>query len=266
MKRIKLLGLILPILFFTACGNQGKVAKPLDSSSSVSSKKSSSNSSTFYRSQETSSDSVSPSSNASKSQEGPQVQETEEGDLQLKHRLEVPMQVQRAWNTCAPTTVSMMLACRGIDISQEQLAEEMGTDANFGTHNANAIQVLNQHLFGYPEPTDGQAGYRLETVKSSSSNSIDMRLFKERLKKNIDAGYPLYYTFDNSKMYPGRSGEHNVIGIGYELNSDASDIIGVYYIDPSYTVQDPVYGGLKKVTPQELLTAMLTCQEPNYAW
>ena len=91
MKRIKLLGLILPILFFTACGNQGKVAKPLDSSSSVSSKKSSSNSSTFYRSQETSSDSVSSSSNASKSQEGPQVQETEEGALQLKHRLEVPV-------------------------------------------------------------------------------------------------------------------------------------------------------------------------------
>ena len=176
------------------------------------------------------------------------------------------MQVQRAWNTCAPTTVSMMLAYRGIDISQEQLAEEMGTDAHFGTHNANAIQVLNQHLFGYPEPTDGQAGYRLETVRSSSYNSIDMRLFKERLKKNIDAGYPLYYTFDNSKMYPGRSGEHNVIGIGYELNTDASDIIGVYYIDPSYTVQDLVYGGLKKVTPQELLTAMLTCQEPNYAW
>ncbi len=265
MKCIKLLSLILAILFFTACGNQGKVAKPLDSSSSVSSKKFSSNSSTFYSSKETSSDSVSSSSSASKSQEGPQVRETEEG-VQLKHRLEVPMQVQRAWNTCAPTTVSMMLACRGIDISQEQLAEEMGTDAHFGTHNANAIQVLNQHLFGYPAPTDGQAGYRLETVKSSLPNSIDMRLFKERLKKNIDAGYPLYYTFDNSKMYPGRSGEHNVIGIGYELNSDASDIIGVYYIDPSYTVQDPVYGGLKKVTPQELLAAMLTCQEPNYAW
>ena len=265
MKRIKLLGLISAILFFTACGNQGKVAKPLDSSSSITSKQSSSNSTTFYSSKETSSDNGSFSSSASGSQEESQVQETEKA-LQLKHRLEVPMQVQRAWNTCAPTTVSMMLACRGIDISQEQLAEEMGTDANFGTHNANAIQVLNQHLFGYPEPTDGQAGYRLETVKSSSSNSIDMRLFKERLKKNIDAGYPLYYTFDNSKMYPGRSGEHNVIGIGYELNSDASDIIGVYYIDPSYTVQDPVYGGLKKVTPQELLAAMLTCQEPNYAW
>lgn len=96
MKCIKLLSLILAILFFTACGNQGKVAKPLDSSSSVSSKKSSSNSSTFYSSKETSSDSVSSSSSASKSQEGPQVQETEEGALQLRHRLEVPMQVQRS--------------------------------------------------------------------------------------------------------------------------------------------------------------------------
>ncbi len=43
--------------------------------------------------------------------------------------------------------------------------------------------------------------------------------------------------------------------VDMELNSDASDIIGVYYIDPSYTVQDPVYGGLKR--NQELLTAML---------
>ena len=179
MKCIKLLSLMFAILFFTACANQRKVAKPLDSSNSVSSKKFSSNSSTFYRSKETSSDNGSSSSSASESQEMPQVQKTEEGSLQLRHRLEVPMQVQRAWNTCAPTTVSMMLACRGIDISQEQLAEEMGTDAHFGTHNANAIQVLNQHLFGYPEPTDGQAGYRLETVRSSSSNSIDMRLFKE---------------------------------------------------------------------------------------
>ena len=65
MKRIKLLSLVLAILFFTACGNQGKVAKPLDSSSSVSSKKSSSNSSTFYMSNETSTDNGSPTNSAS---------------------------------------------------------------------------------------------------------------------------------------------------------------------------------------------------------
>lgn len=176
------------------------------------------------------------------------------------------MQIQRAWNTCAPTSVSMILAYRGVQASQEELARAMSTDETFGTHNVNAIRVLNQYLFGYAEVPAGQAGYHLATVTSSASNSEDMRLFKERLRKNIDDGYLLYYTIDNASIYPGHKGEHNVVGTGYELSADGSDVLAVYYIDPSYTVQDPVYGGLKKVTPEELLAAMCACQEPNYAW
>ena len=176
------------------------------------------------------------------------------------------MQIQRAWNTCAPTSVSMILAYRGVQASQEELARAMGTDETFGTHNVNAIRVLNQYLFGYAEVPAGQAGYHLATVTSSAPNSEDMRLFKERLRKNIDDGYPLYYTIDNASIHPGHKGEHNVVGTGYELSADGSDVLAVYYIDPSYTVQDPVYGGLKKVTPEELLAAMCACQEPNYAW
>ena len=176
------------------------------------------------------------------------------------------MQIQRAWNTCAPTSVSMILAYRGVQASQEELARAMCTDETFGTHNVNAIRVLNQYLFGYAEVPAGQTGYHLATVTSSAPNSEDMRLFKERLRKNIDDGYPLYYTIDNASIYPGHKGEHNVVGTGYELSADGSDVLAVYYIDPSYTVQDPVYGGLKKVTPEELLAAMCVCQEPNYAW
>lgn len=183
-----------------------------------------------------------------------------------KVMLNVTPQVQRAWNTCAPTTVSMMLSSRGISVSQEELAQEMKTDTTFGTHNANAIQVLNRHLFGYDMPQGNQAGYRLETVTTSDVNSEQMRLFKERLKQNIADGYPMYYTFDCATIYPGSYGEHNVIGIGYQLSEDGSDIAYLYYLDPSYTKQDPVYGGLKKVTPVELFEGMLTCVEPNYAW
>ncbi|HEM5208984.1 TPA: C39 family peptidase [Streptococcus suis] len=183
-----------------------------------------------------------------------------------KVMLNVTPQVQRAWNTCAPTTVSMMLSSRGISVSQEVLAQEMKTDTTFGTHNANAIQVLNRHLFGYDMPQANQAGYRLETVATSDVNSEQMRLFKERLKQNIADGYPMYYTFDCATIYPGSYGEHNVIGVGYQLSEDGSDIAYLYYLDPSYTKQDPVYGGLKKVTPKELFEGMLTCVEPNYAW
>ena len=183
-----------------------------------------------------------------------------------KKLLSVAPQIQEKWYFCAPTTVSMMLSTQGITVSQEQLAKEMGTYEPYGTHNRDAIRVLNQHLFGYPEPQAGQAGYRLATVTNASPDSEDMRLFKERVRKNIDDGYPLYYTFTISQIYPGKSGEHNVIGIGYELTPDGKDISAIYYLDSMTHVQDPTYGGLKKVTPEELLAAMVTCGEPNYAW
>ena len=152
-----------------------------------------------------------------------------------KVMLNVSPQVQHSWNTCAPTTVSMILSTQGITVSQEILAREMQTDETFGTHNVNAIQILNYHLFGYVIPKNGQAGYRLETVTTSDVNSKQMLLFKERLKQNIADGYPMYYTFDCAKIYPGSYGEHNVIGIGYQLSEDGSDIAYLYYIDPSYT-------------------------------
>lgn len=181
-------------------------------------------------------------------------------------RLNVSLIIQRYWNYCAPATVSMMLASRGINVDQAQLASEMGTDESFGTHNNNAIRVLNRYMFGYDVPYGNQAGYRLATVTNPNSDSEDMKLFKQRLIQNINDGYPMYYTFDNSKMYPGRSGEHNVIGVGYVLTADGADVAYVYYLDPSYMVQDPVYGGLKIVSPEELLNAMVTCMEPNYGW
>ena len=180
-----------------------------------------------------------------------------------KKLLSVTPQIQEKWYFCAPTTVSMMLSSQGITVSQQQLAKEMGTYEPYGTHNRDAIRVLNQHLFGYPDP---QAGYRIVTVTNASPDSEDMRLFKERVRKNIDDGYPLYYTFTISQIYPGKSGEHNVIGIGYELTPDGKDISAIYYLDSMTHVQDPTYGGLKKVTPEELLAAMVTCGEPNYAW
>lgn len=188
------------------------------------------------------------------------------GAAGVKHRLDIAQQVQRTGNTCAPTTVSMMLSSRGITVSQEILAKEMGTDDTFGTHNVNAIRVLNRHLFGYEQPLDHQAGYRLATVTTSDPQSAEMTLFKERLKQNINDGYPMYYTFDNARIYPDGKGEHNVIGTGYQLTEDGTDIAYIYYIDPSYTQQDEQYGGLKKITPEELFDAMLTCVEPNYAW
>ncbi|NLJ94937.1 MAG: C39 family peptidase [Clostridiaceae bacterium] len=187
-------------------------------------------------------------------------------DSERQVRLEVPIKIQEVWNYCAPTTVSMILDYKGIDIDQYQLATEMGTYEPFGTHNADAIRILNKHLFGYEYPADNEPGYRIATVTNSDLNSEDMHLFKERVIDNINNDFPMYYTFDMSRIYPGKAGEHNVVGTGYELTADGADIAYVYFLDPLASMQDPIHGGLKKVTPQELLYAMLTCEEPNYAW
>ena len=275
MKHLKVLALLGLGCYLLACSRQKASESPQSGSSDSSSKASSmsqARSKTASSGQSSDSQSSASAESKSSSQTSEKVREEEtqpsskEASSPIRKRLEVPMQIQRAWNTCAPTSVSMILAYRGVQASQEELARAMGTDETFGTYNVNAIRVLNQYLFGYAEVPAGQAGYHLATVTSSASNSEDMRLFKERLRKNIDDGYPLYYTIDNASIYPGHKGEHNVVGTGYELSADGSDVLAVYYIDPSYTVQDPNYGGLKKVTPEELLAAMRACQEPNYAW
>ena len=168
-------------------------------------------------------------------------QETSSKENQgIRKLLPISLKLQEEWYFCAPATVHMMLASRGVSVSQHQLAKEMGTY--------------------------NQAGYRLVTVTDARPDSEDIRLFKERVRKDIDDGYPLYYTFNVAQIYPGKSGEHNVIGVGYELTADGKDISAIYYLDPDTHVQDPNYGGLKKLTPEELLAAMVTCGEKNYAW
>jgi len=114
----------------------------------------------------------------------------------IRKLLPIPLKLQEEWYFCVPATVHMMLASRGVSVSQHQLAKEMGTYNPYGTHNRDAIRVLNQNLFGYPEPSGNQAGYRLATVTDARPGSEDVRLFKERVRKDIDDGYPLYYTFN----------------------------------------------------------------------
>lgn len=180
-----------------------------------------------------------------------------------KKVLNVVGQIQKERVYCAPTAVSMMLSALGKNVDQYTLAKDMGTYEPFGTHNKDAIRILNKYLFGYEYPQENQNGYRLETVNVVDNNTL--KLFKERVKKNIDDGYPMYYTMDVSKVYPGLRGEHNVIGTGYALD-EKGELAILYYIDPSPAVQDKNYGGLRVITPEKLLTSMLTCEERNYAW
>lgn len=160
-----------------------------------------------------------------------------------RHKLPVQTQAQQKWFWCAPTTVSMILGARGKNVSQTQLASEMGTYEPFGTHNRDAIRILNRHLFGYEKPTDGQAGYRLQKITSNSGRELEE--FKKRIIKNTQDGYPMYFTADPLKLYPGRSksAEHNLAGAGYISTPDGKDVAFVYAVDPYSKFHDSVMVG-----------------------
>ncbi len=51
----------------------------------------------------------------------------------------------------------------------------------------------------------------------------------------------MYYTFYPFQNLSWKNGEHNVIGIGYELTPDGKDISAIYYLDSMTHEQDPVY-------------------------
>ena len=64
----------------------------------------------------------------------------------IRKLLPIPLKLQEEWYFCAPATVHMMLASRVVSVSQHQLAKEMGTYNPYGTHNRDAIRILNQNL------------------------------------------------------------------------------------------------------------------------
>lgn len=181
-----------------------------------------------------------------------------------KYMLPVKTQAQQKWFWCAPTTVSMILASCGVNVSQSQLASEMNTYEPFGTHNRDTVGVLNKYLFGYETPKN----YRLEKITSSSGE--ELRRFKDRVIKNTKDGYPLYLTADLAKLYPGRSNpaEHNVVEAGYISTPDDRDVALIYIVDPYSKIHASVNGGLKIFKSEDVLEAAISpsVTEPYYAW
>ncbi len=111
----------------------------------------------------------------------------------------------------------------------------------FGTDNNNA-NGLNQYLFGYAEVPVGRAGSHLATVTSSARTR--RYVFEERLSKNIDDGYPLYYTIDTS-IYPYKV--NTMLGeTGYELSADRVISCSVYYIDPFHRSRSQLWRASKR--------------------
>lgn len=181
-------------------------------------------------------------------------------------RLNVPQSVQETSYYCGCAAAQMVLRYHGNEISQDDLAKELHTHPITGTEYADLARVLNHHLFGKEELTAIDPGYRVHTLAVNDDSDIALT-FESRVKQDLASNDPVIVAVDVQALYPELNrGNHFVVVIGYRCN-EQSERIAVYDIlDPSYVVQDAVYGGWKTVPADELMQAIVSNVEPAYIW
>ena len=87
------------------------------------------------------------------------------------------------------------------------------------------------------------------------------------MRLDISTNDPIFVAIDLNALYPHlSSANHMIVVTGYALYAGTDNIAYYYYIDPSYTVQDENYGGLKTVTSENLINAIVVNEEPAYIW
>lgn len=181
-------------------------------------------------------------------------------------RLSIPQSVQETGYYCGPAVVQMILRYHGIEKSQEDLAAELRTHPITGSEYADMANVLNRYLFSETDMANG-AGYHVQRLGINDTDPTIMETFERRVRQNVVNQDPTLVAIETTVLYPDiPSGNHVVICSGYRLKPGTDTIEAYYLIDPSYLVQDEKQQGLKTVTPQVLLQAMVQNDEPAYIW
>lgn len=168
---------------------------------------------------------------------------------------------------CVPACLQMVLRYKGTEKSQSELAKEMQTKPITGTEYLDLARVANKYIFNNEQVGPNDAGYHVQTLTRYDSNPNIMVDFEHRVRTDIETKDPIFVAIDVETVYPDLySGNHMVVLIGYSLFAGTSDIENFYIIDPSYTIQDTIYGGLKVVDKETLEKAIINNEEPAYIY
>ncbi|MHC5217789.1 hypothetical protein ACYSNR_14100 [Enterococcus sp. LJL128] len=126
--------------------------------------------------------------------------------------------------------------------------------------------MINAYLFDKEIADEGESGYRVQVVAANETEEGE-NLFKKRIKKNIDNGYPSFAAVDLNKLYPDLPrANHMILIVGYATYKNSEEIAFYYINDPYPLVQDPVFGNQKIVPEYELFEAITRNEEPAYIW
>lgn len=193
--------------------------------------------------------------------------QSEDVPILIKHKLDVPHIVQENSYFCVPATLQMVLKYKGHNISQTTLAKDMNTNLENGTEYDYLARVANKYLFNNEKIGTSDAGYRVQTLSIGSMSREEKLILEDRIKTNISTKDPTFVAIDNQTMYENVSkANHMIIVIGYNINNATNEIESYIFIDPSYVVNDPIHGGLKVVSKENLYKAIYENEEPAYIY
>lgn len=183
-------------------------------------------------------------------------------DLGQYKFLKINQQIQKTLYWCSPATASMLLENLGIIVKQEKLASLMKSQLPNGTHNSQAIEVINEQLSLHNQ----FKRYKLMSLAHDGNYLNAEHLFKKNYINSINQNYPVYLTLNLSIISDTRVSEHNVLGIGYVLNKNNDDIAYIIFVDPSPTPWNKMYGSLRIISLESFLKSISNASEPNYAY
>lgn len=181
-------------------------------------------------------------------------------------RLDVPQSVQETGYWCVPASVQMVLRYQGIDVDQSVLAADMNAKPQTGTEYVDLARVVNKYLFGTEHANPSGAGYHVQTIAIGDTNPAVARTFAKRAKTDLDDGYPVFAAIDLHALYPwfGHA-NHMIVITGYDADANGTVTHWVYR-DPSYLMQSESHAGLKIVTADAMINAIVFNEEPAYIW
>lgn len=168
---------------------------------------------------------------------------------------------------CIPACVQMILRHFNIEVDQDTLAQQMNTHPITGTEYVDTAITINTYLFQKGLAPDNEPGYHIQTIAMNDQNPQIVIDFAKRVKEDIDTNYPVLAAINTQTLYPQIApANHMILITGYACHANSDEIAFYYAMDPYANVHDPIYGGAKIFTSEELIKAILLNEEPAYIW
>lgn len=179
-----------------------------------------------------------------------------------RHKIGISPLGQQGVAYGAPAACQVILAKHGINMTQDQIAKELGTSSS-GTSVGVIASFLNKKIGWNTYPQKGQAGYRLSQI--TSDGDYDENTLWSRILQSVQYGDPIIFLIDTSYFDSNNPGMKYVVSNGYRIGNlpypggkDTHVWRDVVYFDTDPKEYDNTFGYEKAEFLREFMNAMVS--------